>query len=120
MGLSCGLRRQELQTEVVGYFIAPSLVKAGMVIPSVVGDDDRLAPSAACYHFQLAQKLPAGLGIKHALGSRHHQFPVAQAHGTEKTDALPGGCVIAHRVLHLWRNPQATTRFDTRLRCGSW
>src|SRR3974377_1504986 len=102
--------RQEVQTEVVGYFLAPPFVETGMVIPSVVRDNYRLPPSTACSPSQFAQKLPTGLGIKHTLRSRHQQFPVVQAHGSEKADALSGGCVMAHRVLHLWRNPHATTR----------
>ena len=80
--------RQEVQTEVVGYFIAPTFVETGVVIPSVVGDDYSLAPSATCYPFQFPQKLPAGLGIKHSFGSRHHQFPVAQAHGVDVTGRM--------------------------------
>src|SRR3974390_3554371 len=102
--------RQEMQTEVVGHLMAPGFVETGMVIPRVVSDDYSLAPSATCYPFEFPQKLPAGLSIEHALRPRHRQFPVAQAHPADKADALSGGCVIAHWVLHLGGNPQATTR----------
>ena len=39
--------RQEVQPEMVGHFAAPGFVETGMVIPSVVGNDYHLAPSAA-------------------------------------------------------------------------
>ena len=50
--------RQEVQSEMLSHLTAPSFVETGMVIPSVVGNDYRLAPTAACYPFQFPQKLP--------------------------------------------------------------
>jgi len=99
-----------METKVLSDLSAPVCMEIGMVITGIVGDDDSFAASPSRDPFELPEKLPAGLAIKHALGLRHHQLPVGQAHCPEETDTLARGCVQAHRVLHLWGNPHAATR----------
>ena len=104
------VRWQEVQPEMVAYFVSPGLVKTGVMVPSVVGDDDGLAPGPTSHGFEFAQKPPTSLGIEHALRLRHHQFPVGQSNGAEVADTLASGCMITDRIFELWRDPHATAR----------
>jgi len=101
--------RQEMQIEMVLHCLAPRLMQAGVVIPSVVDDRDQLAARAPVA-LQFSIKVPAGDGVEHAVGSRHDQFTVLESHGTEKADALAGGRVPTNGILHLRRNPHAAAR----------
>ena len=101
--------RQEMQAEVVGHQAAPGRMQVGMVIASVVQDDDHF-PMRAVVPSEFGVEIPAGVGVKDAIGSGHDQLAVVEAYRAEKTDALACRRMEANGVSQFRRNPQAAAR----------
>lgn len=104
------VRRQEVQSEVVGDPCAPRRVEGGMMIAGIVNDDDHAAPWPAADALKLPEEIPAGLRIEHSLGRRHGQLTVLQSDSAEETDAFASRGVQANWIGDLRWNPQAAAR----------
>src|SRR5580658_28676 len=101
--------RQKMQTKVIFDFSSPSRMQVGMVIASVV-DNHHHFPAWATAALQFAVKIPAGAGIKHAVGLGHEQLAIFETYSPEKTDAFSRWGMEANRIFHFGRNPHAATR----------
>jgi len=103
------VRRQKVQTEMVGHFLSPRFMERGVVVPRVIDDDHGLAPRTTGYSFQLMEELPTGFGVKHTFGTGHDQLAVSQTHGSEKADAFARRGVQANGICYFGRHPHAAT-----------
>ena len=101
--------RQKMQGEVANHCASPSFMKVGMVIASIV-DDDHHFPAWTAVALQFPVEVPAGAGVKRAIGPGHDQFAVLEAHGAEKADALSRRSMQTNRIVHFGRHPHAAAR----------
>lgn len=102
------VRGEEEQDEVRFLSATPLGVKTGVVILGVVDDDNDAAASAAAFSTQLAQKCPAGLGIKAAFRFGSDQATITDSHRAKVTDRLASRGVATDRVADFRRHPHAT------------
>src|SRR5213594_1908037 len=104
------VRRQKIQTKMIGHIFAPSLMQVRMVVAGVVDNHHGLSIGTAALPLEFLQEIPAGDCIKHSFGLRHNQFASLQAYRAKKANALSGRRMEANRIADLRRNPHATTR----------
>src|SRR5882672_8771035 len=75
--------RKEKQDELGPLLSAPLGMHGGVVIPSVIHDNEHSPTSAPTASAQLAQEAPARLGIKTAFGLGYDQTSVTYPHRAE-------------------------------------
>ena len=101
------VRRQEVEGKMVGDFLAPSFVQAGVVVASVVDDHNDLS-AVFGDAFNPSIERPAGASIEHPIGRRHDKLAILQAHSAKVTDAFASRGMAADRVGDFRWNPHAT------------
>jgi hypothetical protein len=85
-------------------------MESGVVIASIVGDDDDASAPARAGGTKVFQKLEAGEGVELIPLGLKEESAIAQSDGPEIPDALAGEVVEKHRILDFWGNPHPTTR----------
>src|ERR1035437_8173979 len=89
-----------------GLVDAPPLrVQACVMVFRIVGDDDHAPTSRRTNPVQMAEEIPACLGIEMSKGLRTAQFAVTDPNSPEVADGLAGRCMPADGIKNLGRHP---------------
>src|SRR3989344_4344835 len=102
--------RQKVKAELRLLELAPFGMQRCMMILGVVGNDDDTTTGSGANPAQVAEEIPAALGIEASAGFGVAELAIAKPHRSKVTDAFAGWRMLADRIDDFrWHPHPATT-----------
>lgn len=102
------VRRKKIKAEVFRDLFPPLLVKFGVVVAGIVGNDNDLTSRSLAAFLEFAKEIPTSLGVKVSVRFGHNKFSVSKSYSSEIADAFSGRCMSDDGVFEFWWNPHRT------------
>jgi hypothetical protein len=99
------IRRQVVQSKIVGVFVSPRLMKQGVMVFGIVGDYNHPATGSDTDAPEALHESKESRAIELAGLTTELKSSVPQPHSTKVSNAVPCRSVQQNGVFGFWRNP---------------